>query len=314
MNFGSFASRVVATKVVATDGTGDFTDIQDAVDDLPAGGGVVYIKEGTYTITSAVVIANSNTAIIGAGHSTKIINNTSLSTIFSASAKTHLHFEKLYLYSSAKANNVIGILSTGCDYTRIVDCWFENLVSSIYDGSSTNVIIANNFFTGCSITISVAGDYITIISNQLGNCDYGISGGPGDYLIISNNIIHDMANEGIYLNGANQCVITNNIIRENVKHGIHLSNVDNSTIDNNICWWNDSNGTSSYDGIFVENGSDRNVFCANSCAGNDRYQINLSNANCDDNTIVSNLIGATGMVGGINDLGTRTELGHNKVV
>ncbi|MEK0337769.1 MAG: hypothetical protein QQN41_10090, partial [Nitrosopumilus sp.] len=72
MSFGSFASRVVATKVVAIDGTGDFTDIQSAIDDLPAGGGVVYIKEGTYTITAGITFPNAAISLIGAGRSTII--------------------------------------------------------------------------------------------------------------------------------------------------------------------------------------------------------------------------------------------------
>ena len=59
MGAGGFSSRVVATAVVATDGTGDFTDIPAAIASLPAGGGVVYVKEGTYTIGSAIVITKS---------------------------------------------------------------------------------------------------------------------------------------------------------------------------------------------------------------------------------------------------------------
>src|SRR3990167_5690454 len=72
MNLGSFASRVVATKVVATDGTGDFTDIQSAIDALPSDGGVVYIKEGTYIITSTITKASDNIFIMGAGVATII--------------------------------------------------------------------------------------------------------------------------------------------------------------------------------------------------------------------------------------------------
>ncbi|GAI66798.1 unnamed protein product [marine sediment metagenome] len=45
MSMGSFATRVIATIVVATDGTGDTDDIQEGIDLLPAGGGVVYIRE-----------------------------------------------------------------------------------------------------------------------------------------------------------------------------------------------------------------------------------------------------------------------------
>jgi len=72
MALGSFASRVVATKVVATDGTGDFTDIQSAIDDLPSTGGVVYIKEGTYDISTGLTITTANVALIGAGKASQI--------------------------------------------------------------------------------------------------------------------------------------------------------------------------------------------------------------------------------------------------
>ncbi len=72
MGAGGFASRVVATAVVATDGTGDFTDIPAAIASLPAGGGVVYIKEGLYIIAASIAITKANTSLIGDGKSTII--------------------------------------------------------------------------------------------------------------------------------------------------------------------------------------------------------------------------------------------------
>ena len=91
MSFGSFASRVVATRVLALDGTGDFTDIQSAIDDLPSGGGVVYIREGTYTISSTISITKSNVTIKGAGNSTIIYlaNNSDVDMI---SVSSHDYF------------------------------------------------------------------------------------------------------------------------------------------------------------------------------------------------------------------------------
>ena len=67
MSAGSFTVGAVATIVVAADGSGDFTAVQDGIDALPAGGGVVYIKEGTYTISVAIEIRKSNVALMGAG-------------------------------------------------------------------------------------------------------------------------------------------------------------------------------------------------------------------------------------------------------
>jgi len=63
----------VGTVIVAEDGSGDFIDIESAIDSLPNTGGVVYIKEGTYSISSGITITKSNVSILGAGSST-IIN------------------------------------------------------------------------------------------------------------------------------------------------------------------------------------------------------------------------------------------------
>ncbi|GAH63556.1 unnamed protein product [marine sediment metagenome] len=83
MNLGSWATRSVATVVVATDGTGDTNDIQEGINLLPATGGCVYLKEGTYTITAAIIIPNDNISIIGCGHCS-IITTTSNITMISA--------------------------------------------------------------------------------------------------------------------------------------------------------------------------------------------------------------------------------------
>ena len=64
------------TIIVAVDGTGDTDDIEEGINLLPSGGGVVYIKEGTYIITNQIDINIANTTIIGAGRST-IISTTS---------------------------------------------------------------------------------------------------------------------------------------------------------------------------------------------------------------------------------------------
>jgi len=60
------------TVIVAKDATGDYSDIQTAIDALPAGGGRVFVKEGTYTISASITITKSNVVIEGQGDATII--------------------------------------------------------------------------------------------------------------------------------------------------------------------------------------------------------------------------------------------------
>ena len=151
MSLGSFASRVVATKVVATDGTGDFTTIQEAIDALPSTGGVVYIKEGTYTITSSISINKPNVAIVGAGKSTKIQTTADIIMI-DVDVGQSFSIEKIYLYGAGtgKTNN-IGIDVNTSSLSIISNCWIENTGS---DGIHTTSGV----------------DSFTITENMIINC------------------------------------------------------------------------------------------------------------------------------------------------
>jgi len=50
----------VATVVVAQDGTGDVSDIQQGIDSLPSSGGLLWVREGTYEIDSGLFIQNKS--------------------------------------------------------------------------------------------------------------------------------------------------------------------------------------------------------------------------------------------------------------
>jgi len=65
----------VATVIVASDGSGDYTDIQDGIDALPAGGGLVFIKNGTYNLSTTITIAKSNVVLEGQGDNTILFLN-----------------------------------------------------------------------------------------------------------------------------------------------------------------------------------------------------------------------------------------------
>jgi Right handed beta helix region/Pectinesterase len=60
--------RYESTFVVSPDSSkGDFTNLQDAINSLPAGGGKIFVKAGVYTITSTIQITISNVQIQGEG-------------------------------------------------------------------------------------------------------------------------------------------------------------------------------------------------------------------------------------------------------
>lgn len=65
---------------VTTDGTGDYATIQEAIDALANGGGLIQVAPGTYAVITDLVISGSNIRIVGSGASTIIqVNSAALS-------------------------------------------------------------------------------------------------------------------------------------------------------------------------------------------------------------------------------------------
>ena len=113
----SMAKEPIGRVVVAADGTGDTTDIQTGLDMLSnykGVGGEVYIKEGTYTITSTITIPNNNITLRGSGKATKIVTTSNIIMIY-ASSKDDLIIRDLYLYG-----NGVGAFNDG---GGLVGCW-----------------------------------------------------------------------------------------------------------------------------------------------------------------------------------------------
>lgn len=240
MSFGSFASRVVATRVVALDGTGDFTDIQTAINDLPAGGGVVYVREGTYTITSSITFPNANISLVGAGKSTKI--QTTANTPLISIGQDAITIEKLYLYGAGTGNS-------------------DNHGITL-DASSTNCFISNNWIENMGdrvIEIGVTGSsFVIIIGNHIvNNFGNGIHGASSSDVIVVNNVITDCTT-GILLSWCKNWLVSNNRIDSSSGNGI---NVSGSAL---FGWTTDSVVTNNV--ITNTTGTGLNV--ANSCTGN----------------------------------------------
>ncbi len=332
--------KTVATKVIATDGSGDFNtngtddqvEIQAAIDSLPATGGCIYMKEGTYTITASIVLP-SNIGLIGCGPST-ILDGSGfavLDNILESNTQDNILIDKLYFLGNV--NFTIGIHFTTVTDSVISNCWFDTCYEGIefitnsdrilvysnhavdcddayyLNGTSNSILINNTAITSVSEGFYIQGNNNIVSSNiSYSNGDNGFECN-GDYYHITNNLSYSNGDYGINLSGSNDSVICNNVSYSNGFHGIWLTGVNNSTISNNTCYDNDVGNTASYDGICIL--GDYNVIASNRCRENDRYEINILHSSCDKNLVEGNICIGADHVGTINDAGTDTQIFNN---
>jgi len=241
----------VATVIVASDGSGDVTDIQAGIDRLPTIGGVVYLKDGTYTITTTIEITNDDISIIGAGNSTRIIT-TGQVTVFDVNGRNRITIENLYLYGGGATGIERGIFFSNSTQNSIVkNCWIENFGVGIELDTVNNCVFSQNI----------------IISNLWGiyldTCTYNKINKSG---VLSN------IQTGIYLiNASSNNLIIENVVKDNdvddttTYDGISLStNCDYNTIASNRCENNDR-----YEINVINNTCDKNLVHGNICIGAD---------------------------------------------
>lgn len=332
MNLGSWASRSVATLVVATDGTGDFTDIQDAVNALPATGGCVYIKEGTYTLTASIVIPSDNISIIGCGRSTHIIETAAV-PIISVGGRSYFSIENVFLDGSA-GTSLAGVYFTSSHDNRVTRCWIEdcgaNGVAVITSGY--RILVANNLITRCHhFGISTYDVYEEIInSNLITDCGEDLDGSGGiavtlsSHCVVSNNVITDCfrstITNGISIIAADFCTITGNVCVNNSGNGIYVGRSTRNTITGNVCQNNSIGNVNTFSGIklavHTAVNSIYNVVNDNQCIdtsliGTQKYGIEENDANQDHNVIVGNVCKGN-VTAEILRQGANTEIAHNQ--
>lgn len=313
MSFGSFATRVVATKVVATDGTGDFTDIQSAIDDLPSDGGVVYIKEGTYTLTTGLTLSTDNVIIYGSSRST-IIQGSGTITLFTMDSINNIVLRDLSL--TTLSGSVTIIEADSCNQCFISNCYINGSAGGIILSSSSECVVEHcdvKPYGGFSIDISGSDNVIknNFLTQHIGG---GIRVSSGSGNIIDGNRAFPSA---VGLGGADAIVITSsgNIIINNhtsgsIGNGIRLTEASNCIVSNNYCYNHWILGVTTRDGIYLSGNSDRNLITGNQCLNSDGYGINISAATCDKNIIDGNVV-YNNTTGQINDSGTNTVVGDN---
>lgn len=218
----------VATVIVAKDNTGDTDSIQEGINLLPADGGVVYIKEGTYNLTTHISFpVQDNISLIGSGKSTEIVVPAG-DTGMALGSNNGILIKDLYLHGSGGATGH-GIQMTNSTDCRIIGCWIEGFgLNGIIHPRGSNLLV-----DGCFI-----------FSNSVGIL-LDVTAGDVDRAIITNNAIYSNGSDGIKLSTAvgttcNYVVINGNNIYSNTGFGVNIADnrCDRNLMVGNIIYTN----------------------------------------------------------------------------
>jgi hypothetical protein len=240
----SLGDTKCATYVVATDADeGDYTDIQNAIDALPASGGSIFIKAGTYYITtsSGLNVTKSNVSLVGEGFSTILkvpMNVTGWSNLVEISGNNlgNITFQYLMFDGSSDSTvehgyaiNINGsALYTGNHDIWIDHCYFYNIkshnvvASIVTDLKMTNCLVENIGLDGIVMSLPTRN---IVANNHFINCiAYGVGAlVSGIDVTISNNQIDTATNNAIFVENTIGGTINNNLVTACGGRGIYLA-------------------------------------------------------------------------------------------
>jgi len=263
---------------------GNYTIIQDAIDDASSGDTVFVYDDSSPYFENVIVDKTIN--LIGEDKSTTIIDGSKSGDVVYISAyrvniggfKLRNGSDGIHLYSDY--NNITdNIISS--NRGSGIDLRFSN------SNTITGNIISNNEWNG--INLLWGSSYNTITNNTISKNGEipGSDGGIGldwdsNHNIITGNTISNNDYDGINLNRANNNTITDNIIKLNIGGGLKLYPDSNNNIIINNTISNNNYGIS----IGM---SENNTITGNTVNSNDNYGIHLW-TNSNNNTIIENNI------------------------
>jgi len=270
-----FAVRehVVANFIVAADGSGDFSNIQSAIDALPTSGGTAYVKGGTYMLDKLLTIINrSKVWLIGEGYNTKLTRSSGLT--LRIENVTNLNIRKLHFHHLTndhyEAISVRGIN----DGITIDSNWFtrdqgplQKYVDLVFfnpNGTTKNLQIKNNFFQYAQIDAmaikKVIGGTIennTILdtaTNSVNSLGSGMTIEQSFNIAIFGNYIKRTENQsmgGINIFGNSKEIRVERNTITNVEWGVNLDHVSNILVKGNIITDSFSSGVRVEDALNV---------------------------------------------------------------
>lgn len=335
--------------VVGPTGIGDFEDLQEALDYANLhGGGTVFVKEGTYVLTTDVTIY-SNIKLVGEDDESVIFdaNNTSNRLEIHGSAgnlKRNIEIQNVTVKNCDISYGDDAALSIKyAENVTVKECIFNNnnnetlTLGDIGIEDSLRIFIRNNRFkTDTYVGINYDdSEHVEITSNYITSLVYTASSthvfinrntfvddgvvyfeGGGANSVISNNRFESVDGCAIKTgSGFQNCVISKNYIyHSNYNSDTSLAAIYLFTDESPWNYGVSIVGNVVHDcnnhGIALDYGADNCAIVGNVCRDNGGYGVSIGHSSCDDNLIIGNQLNGN-TSGGISDSGTNTEKGHN---
>ena len=262
------------TFIVALDGSGDFDDIQEAINALPKSGGVVYIKEGTYNVTNPITITSNNVSLFGAGKSTIIKGSTALAQIIYVNGGDYISIRDLSFgrITTVGIRPLIAIELENSIGSFIEGCWIDDNIHGagiVLSGTCEGITIRNCNIDGegthpnQGILIEASDSIVEscyINDVQMGIGSVNAAGYNRNKII--GCIIKSCSASGINLNTFNDSQIIGSLIDGCSQDAINLVSSDRNVISGNSII-NTTQGLGTGYGIDIDANSDRNIICGN---------------------------------------------------
>lgn len=257
------------------DGSDDQVQINAAIGSLPAQGGSIYLREGTFALSGNITIARSNIVIKGAGASTVLSLEPAFDrsiTAISASGASNVLISDLSVIGAAEANPERSVLGVSLNDTS--DCSIDGIVIRNIGDDGINI-------ENCVGTL--------VMDCIIDNCTVNavrLSHSTG--CRISGNLLRGSGDSNLYVFESGDNIISNNQVQGSTNHGMVLLWSDRNQIDSNRI-----NGSGN-SGLVLDTSS------SNTVSGNGIYQSALSGIYGlfgKRNTIEGNVIESVGAVG-----------------
>lgn len=311
-------------KVVASDGSGDYTTISAALTALSATGGKIYIKTGVYDLGTTLNVNFSNIAIEGSGPGTRIrTSGTTVGCFHIAGGGVGTEISNISLSNLMVEYSSLFPVTAGTPMTvPLIDVTyaFGVLMSNVTFKNSIYLSPYQTFglqvLTGCKNVMvqrcyfnggigSGAGGLASFIANMLNQAFTDCVRIDSTQTIVSNCQIYGFSGYGIYTGfGADRSVLANNTLVGHYQTsaiGIqHASSVGSSVTDNSV--------SNCRVGIKVFSGA-KGVVCGNVVSGCTGNGIELTPASTK-NVVAGNTVVDNG-ISGILDVGTGNVIGDN---
>ncbi len=271
-----------STLYVGGSGPGNYTKIQDAIDNASSGE-TIYVYNGTYYEN---IVVDKSLSLVGEDRNTTMIDGNGIGTVIYSMTANWLNITEFTITNSGSGLFDAGMKIYSSQRGYIANNNILNNKEGIFLASSSHVTIANNTVSlsdGMGIELNVCTHIVITNNSVLSNGAHGVWPNFSDNIVVMDNDLSWNSNHGLYIGTGDNFTVSGNRALHN-NNGISLDGTKNVTIaDNDI-------SSNRYNGLTLS--SSRNATIArNNVSSNEHYGIYLWSSTTSILVFHNNLIG-----------------------